>query len=154
MDNIGIRKASITDVRFIHQLVNDFAKLERMLPRPLGELYETVRDFLVAEHDGRQIGCAGLHVVWEDLAEIKSLAICEEYQGKGAGRLLVNACLDEARSLGIAKVFVLTCVPKFFRAHGFVDIPKEELPHKVWADCVRCPKFPDCDEEALALELA
>ena len=124
-----------------------------MLPRSRADLYESLREFQVAEADGEVVGCAALAIQWDSLAEIKSLAVAETVQGRGVGRRLVSACLEDARALGIARVFALTLAPAFFERQGFVRLAKEELPHKVWADCVRCPKFPDCDEEAVAMDL-
>ena len=120
-----------------------------MLPRPLGELYETLRDFFVIRDGEQMIACAALHVCWADMAEIRSAAVAEGSQKQGLGDILVNACLQEARTLGINDVFCFTYRPDFFKRHGFVDIDKMELPRKVWTDCLRCPKFPNCDEVAL-----
>jgi amino-acid N-acetyltransferase len=94
-----------------------------------------------------------LGICWKDLAEIESLAVSEALQGKGLGRKLVEACLHEARGLGLDKVFTLTYVPEFFVKLGFYEVDKSCLPHKIWADCLKCPKFPDCDETALMLQL-
>ncbi len=150
---ITIRKSTIDDVKEIHKLVNVFARRDEMLPRPLSEIYENVRDFLVYEEGDRIVSCAALHVVWEDLAEIRSLAVNEEDHNRGIGSALVRECLKEARSLGINRVFVLTYEPVFFEQLGFSPYPKEELPHKIWSDCIRCPKFPDCDESALIIKI-
>ncbi len=147
-----IRKARLGDVKRIHSLVNQFAGEGRMLALALSELYDNLRDFTVACDAGEAdsvLGCCALHIVWEDLAEIRSLAVVSEEQGKGIGRELVEACLSEARSLGVRRVFALTCVPDFFARFGFRPVEKSELPHKVWTDCVKCPKFPDCDEVAV-----
>jgi amino-acid N-acetyltransferase len=148
-----IRKARISDPPDILQIVNAFAARELMLPRSLNDIYEHIRDFFVCEMDGRVVGCVALHVSWEGLGEIRSLAVVEEYQGRGIGAELVSACLDEARSMGISKIFVLTYIPEFFRRLGFRDYPKANLPHKVWSECLKCPKFPNCDEVALLIEL-
>ena len=148
-----IRKARIGDPPAIMALVNGFAARELMLPRALNELYEGLRDYFVWEQDGKIVGCAAMHVSWEGLGEVRSLAVLEEAQARGIGTELVNACLQEARDLGLNRVFVLTYVPPFFRRFGFRDCSKASLPHKIWTDCVRCPKFPDCDEEALIVEL-
>jgi len=153
MENLIIRKATIDDVRSIHKLVNHFAEKGLMLGRPLSKLYELVRDFFVATVDGELVGCAAVHIFWSDLVEIKSLAVAETYQRKGIGRALVGACTDETEALGVSKVFVLTYAEEFFRDMGFVDISKDELPHKVWVDCLECPKFPDCDERALVHDI-
>ncbi len=151
-----IRKAVTGDVKAIHKILNRYAEKGFLLPRSLSELYDHLRDFFVYEADGLldwiQGGCA-LGICWEDLAEIKSLAVAEAYQGKGLGSQLVEACLDEARRLGLKSVFTLTYVPDFFTRLGFREVEKSVLPHKIWADCLKCPKFPDCDEKALMIEL-
>jgi len=148
-----IRKARIEDVKTIHSLVNHFAERGLMLPRSLSELYENLRDFCVYEIDGKIVGCAAVHIVWEDLCELKSLAVREKYQKRGVGSALVKRCLSEGRKLGMPKMFVLTSQPEFFEKHGFKRISKDSLPHKIWAECVKCPKFPDCDEVAMLISL-
>ena len=152
-DNINLRKARIGDVPQIHTLVNSFATQGEMLGRSRSELYEGLRDFFVVEQDGMVLGCSALHINWEDLAEVRSLAVAPELQGKGMGKTLVNACIEEARSLGIARIYALTYRPEFFEGIGFSRVPKESLPHKVWGDCLKCPQFPNCDEDAVILEL-
>ncbi|NPA49501.1 MAG: N-acetyltransferase [Thermodesulfobacteria bacterium] len=149
-----IRKAQVRDARDIHRLISHFAKTGQVIPRPLAEIYENIREFFVFAPEGKDLiaGACALHICWEDLAEIRSLVVSEEYQGEGVGAELVRACLREAEELGIPKVFVLTTSPNFFRKLGFRLIEKSTLPHKVWADCVKCPKFPECDEEALIKE--
>ena len=144
-----VEKAKITDVPQIQQLVNFFAERGEMLARPLSEIYENIRDYFVVREDGRVIACAALHVSWSDIAEIRSVAVAEDSQKKGLGANLVAACLQEAEDLGIKTVFCFTYRPGFFKRHKFVDIDKMELPRKVWTDCFRCPKFPNCDETAL-----
>ena len=146
---IQIEKARIPDVPQMHQLINNFADKGEMLPRPLSELYESMRDFFVIREGERVVACAALHVSWSDLAEIRSVAVAEDSQRKGLGQQLVATCLKEAAELGITTVFCFTYQPEFFRRHKFVDIDKMELPRKVWTDCFRCPKFPNCDETAL-----
>ncbi len=133
----------------MHQLINFFADRGEMLARPLSELYENIRDFFVIREGERVIACAALHISWSDLAEMRSVAVAEDTQHQGLGGKLVDACLKEAKALGIPTVFCFTYRPPFFRAHGFADIDKMELPRKVWTDCFRCPKFPNCDEVAL-----
>jgi amino-acid N-acetyltransferase len=150
---VAVRKACMADVEPIFALVNTYSRLQIMLPRSRADLYESLREFQVAEADGGVVGCAALAIQWDGLAEIKSLAVAETAQGRGIGQRLVGACLEEARALGIGRVFALTLAPAFFERQGFARLAKEELPHKVWADCVRCPKFPDCDEEAVAIDL-
>jgi amino-acid N-acetyltransferase len=145
-----VEKAKINDAQRIHELVNSFADKGEMLPRALSEIYENMRDFFVIRDSSKQvIGCIALHINWADLAEIKSLAVSEDKQAKGLGSILIEACLDEAKELGIPTVFCLTYKPAFFERHNFQQVDKMELPRKVWAECYRCPKFPDCDEVAL-----
>ena len=144
-----VEKAKIPDVPQIHKLINGFADKGQMLARPLSEIYESIRDFFVIREGGEVVACAALHVSWSDLAEIRSVAVAENNQKKGLGARLVAACLKEADELGIKTVFCFTYRPDFFRRHKFVDIEKKELPRKVWTDCFRCPKFPNCDETAL-----
>lgn len=148
-----IRKARISDLRDVQKLINEFARREEMIPRSLNELYESIRDLLVCEDGGAIAGVCALHILWEDLAEVRSLAVRKEYQRLGIGGKLVRRCLSEARSLGIYRVFALTYQPAFFKKLGFTDIEKSGLPQKIWGDCIRCPKFPECDEHALMIEL-
>lgn len=153
MNQEMIRKARMTDIPRIKQLIEQHMAEGFLLPRPLSELYETLRDFYIAEEDGMVHGCAGLHLVWGDLAEIKSLVVDGYGRNKGWGRLLVEACLDEARTLQLTHVFALTKVTGFFYRMGFQEIDKSELPHKVWTECVRCPKFTECDEVAVRIQV-
>lgn len=145
-----IRKAEIKDVKPIQKLINFYAGIDLMIARSLSELFENIRDFWVYEEKGRVLGCAGLHIIgWEGLAEIKSLAVDKISQRKGTGTELVKKCLEEAGRLGIKNVFCLTYSPDFFKHLGFRRINKNRLPHKIWAECCNCPKFPDCKEVAL-----
>ncbi|MCL5801427.1 MAG: N-acetyltransferase [Gammaproteobacteria bacterium] len=146
-----IRKARITDVPALQNLINHFADRDEMLPRSLNAIYEDIRDFFVAEHEGDIVGCCALHIAWGDLAEIKSLAVHETLQGKGYGRMLITACMNEAQEMGLPKVFALTYKPEFFENMGFSRIDKGDLPHKIWSECINCPKFPDCGEEAVEI---
>lgn len=148
-----IRKANVKDIKEVHKLVNEFAKRQKMIARSLNELYESVRDLYVYEERGSLRGVCALHILWEDLAEIRSLAVSKAYQGRGKGSALVRHCLKEAKSLGIKRVFALTYQPEFFVKMGFRHIDKANLPQKIWGDCVRCPKFPECDEFAVMTEL-
>ena len=145
----AIEKARIQDVPQMHRMINYFADKGEMLPRPLSELYENIRDFFVIRQGDKVIACAALHISWSDLAEVKSLAVAEGSQEQGIGARLVEACLNEAKELGIPTVFCLTYRPPFFEKSGFSQIDKMELPRKIWTECYRCPKFPDCDEVAL-----
>ncbi len=151
--DINVRKARMTDVPQIHSLVNSFANKGEMLGRSRHELYEGLRDFFVAEGEDGVLGCSALHINWEDLAEVRSLAVLDGHQGKGIGKELVRACLEEARLLGINRVYALTYRPGFFERLGFQKVAKETLPQKVWGDCLKCPQFPNCNEDAVILEL-
>ena len=151
--DIKVDRARVSDATSVHQLVSYFADKGEVLPRALSEIYEGIRDYFVVRKRGRVIACAALHVTWADLAEIRSLAVSEQVQNQNIGSELVQACLEEARDLGISRVFCLVRKPAFFEKHGFQLIDKTELPHKVWAECYRCPKFPDCDEVALMCHL-
>jgi amino-acid N-acetyltransferase len=148
-----VEKARIDDVPTIHRLVNFFADRGEMLHRPLSEVYENLRDFFVIRKDEEVAACVALHICWSDLAEIKSLAVREEDQDQGVGKTLAEACIEEARGLGIATLFALTYKPTFFEKLGFKRVDVQELPRKVWGECQRCPKFPNCDETALLLPL-
>ena len=144
-----IRKARAEDVPAIQKLVAYFAARGELLPRTLNEIYQHLRDFFVCELHGEVVGIAALSLYWEDLAEVRSLAVAEGQGGKGLGAALVNACLEEAARLGIRRVFALTYRPGFFEKLGFQGIDKRALPQKIWKDCIRCAKFACCDEVAL-----
>lgn len=146
----SLHRALIQDIKTIHAFLLGAAEKRLLLPRSLSDLYNHAREFFVL-HDarGRVAGCCALSIVWEDLAEIRSLFVCEELRGRGAGRVLAEACLDEAKGLGIRKVFTLTYETGFFARLGFEEVTKDVLPQKIWADCIHCPKFPDCDEVAM-----
>ena len=144
-----IRKAKISDVKQIRELINSFAKEDLMLPRSLNELYDNIRDFWVFQQGKKIIGTAALHICWQDLTEIKSLAVEKKWQRKNIGRQLVNSCIEEAKKLGAKKVFALTYKPDFFRKFGFRKVKHTDLPHKIWAECINCPQFPNCQEIAL-----
>ena len=150
-----IRKAKIQDVKTIHSILSHNAHRDLLLPRSLSELYDHLRDFYVAEDDkagGGLVGVCSLNISWDALGEIRSLAVVEESRKRGIGSSLVQACLSEATELGLSKVFVLTLIDGFFARFGFKEVDKTSLPHKIWADCIRCPKFPDqCDEIAMIL---
>jgi len=156
LNEFMIRKTDIKDIRSIHELLGYYADQGLLLPRSLSELYVHLRDFFVIEDrnkKGSVIAVCALGICWEDLAEIRSLAVAQDQQGKGLGSRLVEVCLEEARSLGLKKVFALTYIPEFFSSLGFKKVEKSTLPHKIWADCLKCPKFPDCEEIAMIIEL-
>jgi amino-acid N-acetyltransferase len=144
-----LKKATMKDAKEIHTLVNQFAKKDEMLPRSLNEIFENIRDFFVCFKGDKIVGTAALHMLWEDLAEIRSVAVANDYQGKGIGKNLVKRCLREAQALGVQKVFALTYHPGFFRELGFLDVDKNSLPQKIWGECLKCHKFPECNEIAV-----
>ena len=148
-----IRKAELKDVKDVQRLIKLYSTRGEMLPRSLSELYDNIRDFVVSTQNRRVIGICALHVCWEDLAEIRSLAVEEKNRGRGIGAKLVKACLEEARMLGVKRVFALTYQSDFFERLGFKKVDKSVLPHKIWTDCLKCVKFPDCDEIAVVKEL-
>lgn len=141
-----IRKAKVKDAKQIFQILQEFALKGLLLPRSLNSIYENIRDFYVYEEDGKIKAVVSLHIYWEDLAEIKSLAVKEDVQKKGIGKKLVEKCIEDAKDLGIKRVFALTYVPQFFEKLGFKIVDKSEFPQKVWTECIHCVKFNQCDE--------
>lgn len=148
-----IRKAKLTDAEKIHELVNFYAEKDLMLSRSRSSIYEYIRDFAVAEIDGEVVATGALHILWMDLGEVRALAVKEGLLGKGIGKQLVKFFLEEAKELGIPKVFTLTYQPDFFKKCAFSIIDKEKMPHKVWKECINCPKFPNCDEICLEIDI-
>ena len=148
-----IRKAILQDARQIHRLLLNYAKDGLVLSRSRMEIFEAIRDFYVFVEGDRVVGAAALNICWEDLAEVRSLVVDESFAGRGIGKHLVEACLSEARTLGIGRVFALTYQQVFFEKLGFSVIEKSELPQKIWGDCIKCAKFPECDEIALSRSL-
>ncbi|PIU41122.1 MAG: GNAT family N-acetyltransferase [Candidatus Omnitrophica bacterium CG07_land_8_20_14_0_80_42_15] len=148
-----LKKADLSDSKKIHALINHFAAKDEMLPRSLSEIYENIRDFFVYKEKGKVCGCCALHICWEGLGEIKSLAVSNNKWGLGIGTKLVEACMDEARKLKLAQAFALTYKPEFFKKLGFKRVPKSKFPHKIWRECINCPKFPNCDEVPMIKEL-
>jgi len=146
---MDVRSAKISDVTAINALINSYAEVDRMLFRSMADIYENLQTFIVAELDNNIVGCCALEVIWSDLAEIKSLAIDEAYKGKGIGRALAAAAVEQGVKLGVPRVFALTLEPAFFEKSGFEIVEKEMLPMKVWSDCARCPKQQHCDEIAV-----
>ncbi len=148
-----IKKASINNIKNIHKLLTQFGTQGELLPRPLSELYDHLRDFFVYTDKSRNNktikGCCALQICWENIAEVRSLAVLPEFQGEKIGSKLVMAAINNARSLEIKKVFTLTYKPEFFKNFGFNIISKKELPLKIWGECIHCVKFPDCDETAM-----
>jgi amino-acid N-acetyltransferase len=150
---IQLRKARMSDAENIHALINGYATEGLMLPRARNIIYECIREFIIAEEDGEFLGTGALHIIWEDLAEARALAIKKDSRQIGIGRKIVNALIDEARHLEIKRVFALTYQPEFFEKCGFRIVSKDDLPQKVWKECINCPKFPNCDEIALIREV-
>jgi len=146
-------KAMVSDVPQMHKLINSFAGKGEMLARSLSEIYENIRDYFVVRQGEQVIACVALHVNWSDLAEVKSLAVADDSQQQGIGAQLVEACLKETKELGIPTAFCLTYKPAFFEKCGFSQVDRAGLPRKIWGECYRCPKFPDCDEVALIYHL-
>jgi amino-acid N-acetyltransferase len=151
-----VRKAKISEVRDLQQILAHYAREGKLLARSLSELYAHLRDMFVCvePQKGQVVGCCALHIVWENLAEIRSAAVLESFRGRGIGRQLVEACIAEARELETIRLFVLTIETGFFEHLGFRIVDKNVLPHKIWADCIHCPKYPECDETAMVLDLA
>ena len=147
-----IRKATIGDMKTIHKLIAEQAKAGHLIARAISDLYSQVRDFTVwqDEESGAVLGCGALHICWEDLAEVRSLAVSTAHQGRGIGTALIKSLLEEANQMNVSRVFVLTNRLSLFEKNSFQQIEKSQLPHKIWADCLKCNKFPDCDEVALA----
>ncbi len=148
-----IRKACIEDVKKIHSLINLSSSNGEMLARPLGELYDNLRDYFVCEENREIIGTGALHICWEDLAEIRSLCVAESARKKGIGRMLVDACIEEAQRFRIGKIFLLTYRVEFFEKCEFHITDKKVFPQKIWSDCIRCAKFPECDEIAMIRQI-
>ena len=152
-NELVVRRATVKDVPAMSRIINHYASQGLMLPRSHHKLYQDIRDFVVVTVDGKVIACGALHVVWEDLGEIRSLAMVQEWIGKGIGRRIVDSLMAEAHSLGLPRLFTLTYRQGFFERMGFHVVSRESLPHKIWGDCLDCPKFPNCDEIAMILDL-
>lgn len=151
---IRVEPARLADARDIELLVNYWADRDQMLHRPINEIYESIRDFKVArDGDDRLLGCGSLHIMGPDLAEVRSLAVADEAQGLGVGAAIVAACIEDARMLGLERVFALTYRPGFFERQGFRVANVMEFPQKVWSECVRCPFFTNCREVAVVVDL-
>ena len=146
---MNVRSANVNDVKAIHSLINTYAEHDLMLFRSMADIYKNLQTFLVVETEGQVIGCCALEVIWSDLAEIKSLAVDEAHKDRGAGTMLITAAVEQAKRLGLPKVFGLTLKPQFFEKLGFSVVDKSALPMKVWSDCARCSKQQSCDETAV-----
>lgn len=150
---MNVQSAKIADAGAIYSLINFYAEQDRMLFLSMSDIYEQLQNFIVAEADGKVLGCCALQIIWSDLAEIKSLAVEENKKGLGVGRMLVTEAVERARKLGLVKVFALTLEPEFFEKLCFKIVEKDSLPMKVWSDCANCPKQQNCDEVAAVYNL-
>lgn len=148
-----VRPAHVADVPAMASLIKIHADQGKMVPRGQDELYAQLPSYFVAEHRGQLLGCASVYVFWEDLAEIKGLAVATSSQGQGVGRELVLACHEKLKALGVARAFALTSSPRFFERLGYRKVAKESLPHFIWGECVRCPSFPACNEDAMVFRI-
>ncbi|MBN2020158.1 MAG: N-acetyltransferase [Sedimentisphaerales bacterium] len=150
---MNVRSANISDVKAIHGLINAYAERDLMLFRSMDNIYTNLQTFLVVEDNGQVVGCCALEIIWSDLAEVKSLAVAEAHKGRGVGAMLVTKAVEQAKRLGLPKVFGLTLKPQFFEKLGFSIVDKSTLPMKVWSDCARCPKQQNCDETAVVKQI-
>ena len=150
------RQAKFSDVEEIYNLIAGYASQGIMLPKPHSVLYENIREFIVAEEIGEKkiIGTGALHMTWNELAEVRSMAVHEDYKRHGIGADIVKKLLAEGVEVGVKKFFTLTYTPQFFQSLGFKTVDKNTLPHKIWKECIECPKFPNCDEIAMILEIS
>jgi len=150
---MNVRPAKISDAEAVFSLITYYAELDKMLFRSRADIYENLQTFMVVEVDGSVVGCCSLEIIWSDLSEIKSLAVEHNCRTAGLGRALVQAAVEQARRLGVARIFALTLEPGFFEKLGFGIIDKARLPMKVWSDCAKCPKQDHCDEIAVITEV-
>ncbi len=148
-----VRPARIADVPYIHHFLEIYATKGNLLPRTMNEIYRHLRDFFVIEVDGQVAAIGALEIFTEDLGEVRSLVVAEEYERRGLGRLMVQRLIAEARHLGLRRLMALTYVPAFFHKLGFVTVAMDTLPEKVWNVCVKCYKYNQCDEVAVLLNL-
>ncbi len=151
-----LRKARVSDVKNIHRLINIAAGKGEMLSRSLMDIYGSLRDFYVYFDEEKELvaGICAMNIIWENLAEIRSLCVEEDYRGRSIGRNLVEACISEAITIGLFRVFTLTYKKDLFAKLGFREVDRATLPEKIWSDCFRCSKYPDyCDETAMIMEL-
>lgn len=148
-----LRPAKLSDVDAILKLVNNHAKQGLMLMKSPLDIYRNILSFVVYEVDGHVVGCSRLVVLWKDIGEVASLAVADEYKRHGIGRELVHACLEKAKEIALPRVFALTYQVPFFKACGFHVVERETLPHKVFGDCLNCPKADNCDETAVIIDV-
>ena len=149
----AVRKPRLTEIIAMKRLLDEAAAEGQVLSRRLAEMFENARDFHVFVDDHGVGGLTALHIDLEDLAEVRSLVVRRDLRGAGVGRMLVEAAINEARQLDIARVYTFTRIPAFFQRLGFSVVDRGELPYKAFKDCLECPLFPGCDETALIHEL-
>ena len=150
---ITITKAKLQDAVAIREIISVYAKEDKMLPRSLSSIYDRIKDFYIAKVNNKVVGTCGIHFFWEDIAEIRSLAVDKKFLGSGIGSLLVKACIKDAKEMGVRKIFTLTLVPRYFSKFGFKKVDSRKLPMKIWGECKNCPKFMNCDEIPMLLEI-
>lgn len=148
-----LRKALIKDAIKIQAIINEYGMAGKMLSRSINDIYEVIRDFSVYEENGEVLGCCASQIFWDDIAEIRSLAVKKDYAKRGIGKQLVNYCIEDVKVLGVKKIFTLTCTDEFFKKLGFYMVDRDTLPQRVWKICIHCPKFPNCDEVAMMREV-
>ena len=150
-----IRKAQIKDISEIHRLLNAFSNKGPILPQAKSDIYKYLRDYWLFcdDREGQILGVCALHIFWEDAAEIRSLAVRERVRGQSIAEELVKSCIKDAKALGVCNVYILTSIPDYFENFGFTEIDKKDMPPQIWADCIKCHKFPNCDEIAMALDI-
>jgi len=148
-----ITRANVQDAKQVYEIIRKNAAKGAVLPRPLASVYEHIREFFIYRVKGKILGIVALHIVWEDMAEVRSLVVDSRHRKKGIGRKLVQKTLEEAEILNVPNVFALTREAAFFKKAGFKSIAKSKLPQKVWNDCINCPLFPDCDEVPVIFRL-
>ena len=153
ISKLTVRPAVAADVPQVHELIKYHAQLGRMILRGFDELYADLRSFMVAEDNGELLGCASVHIFWSNLAELKCVAVKENQQRRGIGRAVVNACHNDLKRLGIERAFALTGATTFLEKLGYKVVDKDSLPRFIWGECVRCPSFPVCNEEAMVFDL-
>lgn len=148
-----LRKATLSDARNIQKLINGFAAKGDMLPVSISEICEKILEFVIWEENGEILGCCAMHPSWEDLVELRSIAVAENSSRHGIGKIMVEKIIENSRIIGAKRIFLLTYKPDFFAKFGFYIVEKDTLPKKIWSDCLKCAKFPDCDEIAMQMEL-
>lgn len=149
-----IRPAKVQDVKQMQKIIEFYADNKEMLHRSLNSIYENIQEYVVAEVKGKIIACGALHVSWDNLAEVKALAVERTYARRGIGTKIVKTLEENALGLGIFTTFALSFKPAFFQKMGYEIISREVLPQKIWSECINCHLFPDCGEVPLIKDLS